>query len=171
MDLARWKSEQLRVEGLPIFVPLQPRSKGKLVLWRRMLRSARRMAEGGVVSPLGVVLPLCPTSNRQTAAYREWYRWYSLAWRKTRAPRFRLVKRRPWERSYAGIHHTPKPQLLDVFAMRAAGYSVRDVGRALGLSVAAAHALVVRARAEAKRPVTYKLMKLQDRIQRRMEAT
>ncbi len=134
-----------------------------------MLRSAKRAAEAGAVSPLGVVVPPCPTKERRTALFREWYRWYHLAWRKTRAPKFRMVKRKPWERQYTGIHHTPKPYLLDIYAMRASGCTVRQVGARLGVSVATAHALVEKASAECRRPTLHKLLQLHSRVRGKME--
>lgn len=169
-NLARWKYEQIRICDFVIFVPKQPKDKPKLNLWNSMLRSARRAAKGGVVSPLGVVVPPCPTANTKTALYREWHRWYALAWRKLKAPRFKLVKRRPWELKYSGINHKPKKHLLHVYSLKACGYSVRLVGDELGLSTSTVHSLIERARIESKRPVYHKLMQLQKRLHQRMEA-
>lgn len=141
-----FNTEVITHQGVLICVPKQPQNVRRMQVWCKMLLSAKRRAELGILSSYGFALPATPIKGARTYTKREFSRWLSCAKRKHFRPKFvrraprpgelHEVRRRKYGPFLPAAAPGADPWYVEMFALRAKGLRTTQIAARLGIEPA-----------------------------------
>lgn len=136
-----FNAEVITHQGVQICVPKQPSNVRRMAAWCKMLSSAKRRAEMGIISSYGFALPTTPPKTSKKSTKREWYRWLYAAKIRFYKPKFvrkpvahiNAVRRRKYGVFIPSGYKAVDPWYATVFSMKARGMRVSQISKKLGM--------------------------------------